>query len=101
MARKRSNKVGVAPTCSDCFLPGLISGPKVRQALDISAVTLWRWRNNSAAGFPASIVINGRLYFGRAEMQAWLAKQQRIACTPRKRNAEINRAQSGRGLDLS
>ena len=38
-------------------------GPKLRTKLGISAVTLWRWRHNQAAGFPSPKVIKGRLYF--------------------------------------
>jgi len=57
----------------------LISGPKLRRMLDISAVTLWRWRHDERAGFPPAKSINGRLYFPWAEVQAWLARQQQAA----------------------
>ena len=41
----------------------LIPGPKLRAKLGISAVTLWRWRHDPDAGFPAPKLINGGLYF--------------------------------------
>jgi hypothetical protein len=57
----------------------LVSGPNLRRMLDISAVTLWRWRHDVNAGFPRARLINGRLYFLWQEVQAWLAKQDQAA----------------------
>lgn len=59
--------------------PVLVPGPKLRRMIGISAVTLWRWRHDEDAGFPAAISINGRLYFRWHEVQAWLAKQHSAA----------------------
>jgi hypothetical protein len=53
----------------------LIPGPKLRARLGISAVTLWRWRHDPDAGFPAPKLINGRLYFPSNAVAVWLAKQ--------------------------
>jgi hypothetical protein len=53
----------------------LISGPKLRAALGISPVTLWRWRHSKRSGFPTAKTINGRLYFYWPDIQAWLDKQ--------------------------
>lgn len=53
----------------------LISGPKLRARLGISAVTLWRWRHDPNAGFPVPKVINGRLYFSACLVFDWIAKQ--------------------------
>jgi predicted DNA-binding transcriptional regulator AlpA len=60
-------------------LEDLISGPKLRAKLGISAVTLWRWRHDEACDFPAPKVINGRLYFPLAAVSDWLARQQEPA----------------------
>jgi len=53
----------------------LISGPRLRAKLGISAVTLWRWRHDETSGFPAPKVIKGRLYFQSAAVNVWLARQ--------------------------
>lgn len=53
----------------------MISGPKLRVALDISAPTLWRWRHDKDCEFPKAKNINGRLYFHWPEVQAWLDRQ--------------------------
>jgi predicted DNA-binding transcriptional regulator AlpA len=53
----------------------MISGPKLRAALSISAPTLWRWRSDAGKGFPKAKYINGRLYFPWHEVRAWLERQ--------------------------
>ena len=53
----------------------LIPGPKLRAKFGISAVTLWRWRHDPEAGFPAAKLINGRLYFPWGAVATWLARQ--------------------------
>ena len=57
----------------------LISGPKLRAKLGISAVTLWRWRHDEGMDFPAAKLINGRTYFPWAKVVAWLERQQEAA----------------------
>jgi predicted DNA-binding transcriptional regulator AlpA len=57
----------------------LVTGPALRRLLNISAVTLWRWRHDKAAGFPAAKLINGRLYFSLVEVDAWIARQPAAA----------------------
>ena len=64
-----------ARPAADDFIPG----PKLRAKLSISAVTLWRWRHDEQAAFPAAKVINGRLYFPAGEVSDWLAKQPEAA----------------------
>jgi hypothetical protein len=39
--------------------PRWVTGPTLRKILNISAVTLWRWRQKN--GFPIAKSINGRL----------------------------------------
>ena len=56
--------------------PGsFIPAPKLRAKLGISAVTLWRWRNDQASEFPLPKVIKGRLYFRLVEVAAWIERQ--------------------------
>jgi hypothetical protein len=52
-----------------------VTGPTLQKALDISAVTLWRWRHNKSVGFPPAKRINNRLYFPWPDVQAWWDKQ--------------------------
>jgi len=54
-----------------------VTGPTVRKRLNISAVTLWRWRQ--AGGFPIGKRINGRLYFLWDEVESWLDAQPNAA----------------------
>jgi len=75
LSKTDKDKASVTSPVAD----GLISGPKLRRFLDVSAVTLWRRRNDEKAGFPKATVINGRLYFLWDEVLAWLAKQRRAA----------------------
>jgi hypothetical protein len=52
-----------------------VTGPTLREMLDISSVTLWRWRHREHSAFPTAKSINGRLYFYWPDVQAWLDKQ--------------------------
>lgn len=57
-----------------------VPAPKLRRMLGVSAVTLWRWRQDEAVGFPRATTINGRNYFPWAGVRAWLAaRQQQVA----------------------
>jgi hypothetical protein len=56
-----------------------VTGPTLRKILNISSVTLWRWRHNPSMGFPTAKRINGRLYFRWDDVQAWVANQQQAA----------------------
>lgn len=42
---------------------------------DISIMTLWRWLNDPAKGFPAPIYIGRRRYWREADVIAWLEDQ--------------------------
>ena len=57
----------------------LVPGPKLRQILGVSPVTLWRWRHDETMGFPAAKLINGRMYFPWGQVAAWLERQQEAA----------------------
>jgi predicted DNA-binding transcriptional regulator AlpA len=52
-----------------------VTGPTLRKMLNISSVTLWRWRHRKSSEFPAAKSINSRLYFYWPDVQAWLDKQ--------------------------
>ena len=49
--------------------------PKLRRLLNISAVTLWRWRHNETLKFPRAKEINGRLYFRWGAVCEWYQRQ--------------------------
>jgi hypothetical protein len=57
----------------------LISQANLRRQLSVSPMTFWRWRVDKELGFPPGLCINRRVYFRWAEVQAWLARQQRTA----------------------
>ena len=57
----------------------LVPGSKLRRMLGVSAVTLWRWRQDQELAFPPAKLINGRNYFPWADVQDWLARRQRAA----------------------
>lgn len=87
MAKRKLNRrpdFGAAPTPKSISMltPALdantyLPGPKLRQMLGISPVTLWRWRRD--ADFPVPKVIRKRTYFPWHAVSAWLAKQQEAA----------------------
>jgi hypothetical protein len=54
-----------------------VTGSTLSKILNISSVTLWRWRH--AGGFPLAKRINGRLYFPWDEVADWVNKQQDAA----------------------
>jgi hypothetical protein len=60
----------LAPETSEMVL---VSAPKLRRMIGVSAVTLWRWRHDEDAGFPPATTINGRNYFPWPAVAAWLA----------------------------
>ena len=70
------SKAGIASVSPEMVL---VPGPKLRRMLGVSAVTLWRWRDDEDMAFPAATVINNRNYFPWADVQAWLARRQQQA----------------------
>jgi hypothetical protein len=61
------------------FERGWVTGPTLREILDISPVTLWRWRHDERMGFPTAKCIKGRLYFPLYEVTVWLEQQPRAS----------------------
>jgi predicted DNA-binding transcriptional regulator AlpA len=57
-----------------------IPAPKLRAKVGISAVTLWRWRQDE--DFPVPKVIRGRLYFPADAVTAWFAKRPEAKPNP-------------------
>ena len=47
----------------------------VRARYGIAKMTIWRWLNNDALGFPKPKRINNRLYWNRAELEVWEASR--------------------------
>jgi hypothetical protein len=76
--KSKANSIAASPFADAT----LVSGPKLRQILDVSAVTLWRWRHDQQMGFPSATFINGRMYFPWARIAAWLESQQGLALRP-------------------
>lgn len=80
--RRGARAVKLQPGAATLALPELtnevvfVPAPKLRRMLGVSAVTLWRWRQDEAAGFPRATTINGRNYFPWAGVRAWLAARQ-------------------------
>jgi predicted DNA-binding transcriptional regulator AlpA len=57
----------------------LIPAPAVASELGVTRRTLGRWLIDLNLGFPRPIEINCRLYFRRAELEAWKAGRLRRA----------------------
>lgn len=52
-----------------------LTGPQVQARYHRSHVSIWRWMNDEALGFPAPIKINRLNYWRVADLEAWEAKQ--------------------------
>lgn len=51
----------------------LISATAAREICgSVSDMTLWRWLNDNAIGFPSPIYVGRRRYFRQAEISAWI-----------------------------
>ncbi len=64
----------------------LIADPKLAKLLDVSLRSIARWdeADDGENKIPAPVVINGRKYRRRAEVEAWLRKRALIALAPQK-----------------
>ena len=47
----------------------------VRMRYGIAKMTIWRWLQNDALAFPKPSRINNRLYWKRADLEAWEASR--------------------------
>ncbi len=52
-----------------------LTGPQVQRRYQKSHVSIWRWMNDDALGFPAPIKINRLNYWRLADLEAWETKQ--------------------------
>lgn len=53
----------------------LLNRRMLRQAVPASDMTIWRWERDEI--FPRHLTINGRNYWLRSEVMAWLGQQKR------------------------
>jgi hypothetical protein len=44
---------------------------RLKKRYNKSEQTIWRWERQKGLSFPAAIVINGRKYYRRAELENW------------------------------
>ncbi len=47
---------------------------KLADFLNVSAMSLWRWEHAPKLGFPQPTIINGRKYWNRDEINAWMRR---------------------------
>lgn len=53
-----------------------LSPAEVMQRFGISLMTLWRWENDRALGFPKAMLIRRRKFFLVSEIEKWERQQQ-------------------------
>lgn len=56
----------------------LISRRQLRDHIDVSDMTIWRWQR--AGTFPRHTTINGRNYWRMSDIMAWIERQCEAAC---------------------
>ena len=52
-----------------------LSNSEVMQRFGISLMTLWRWENDRALGFPKAMTIRRRKFFLLSEIEKWERQQ--------------------------
>lgn len=57
----------------------LISQPEACKRLGIRPLTIHRWRKRPELAFPVSIKIGDRVFFRRAEVDAWIEARAQSA----------------------
>jgi predicted DNA-binding transcriptional regulator AlpA len=60
-------------------LSSLVPKPNLARELGVSSRTVSRWLDDPSIEFPRPVVIRGRNYFGRAEVEAWKSRRLRVA----------------------
>ena len=55
----------------------LIPKPNLAREIGVSSRTLTRWLADKAIEFPRPVTIRARLYFDRAEIEAWKSRRLR------------------------
>jgi len=71
-----------------------LSATTVSKMFDIHRRSLARWFANPKLGFPQPTTIRGRLYFSKAEIEAWVT-QQRLASAARSTPKEARPGSGG------
>jgi hypothetical protein len=66
---------------TDAILDGedqgeIVSAPIMRRMFSISPTTEWRWCKDQALGFPQPIIVRGRRYYRRRELNEFWARQR-------------------------
>lgn len=58
----------------------LVPRKTVKQRLGgVSDMTIWRWEQDRASGFPLPLMMNGRAYYHEHEVAAWISSRPRKA----------------------
>jgi hypothetical protein len=67
----------------------LVPDPVVQREFDIDAMTLYRWTNDPALGFPTKIKIRNRNFRSRKQLEAFKARMLRQALKQARRSPGV------------
>jgi hypothetical protein len=67
----------------------LVPDPVVQREFDIDAMTLYRWTNDPALGFPTKIKIRNRNFRSRKQLEAFKARMLRQALKQTRRSPGV------------
>jgi hypothetical protein len=70
----------------------LIPDPQVQREFGITAMTLHRWTNDPALGFPAKIKIRDRNFRSRKQLEAFKQRMVRQALNQRHQHPDVPQA---------
>jgi predicted DNA-binding transcriptional regulator AlpA len=65
----------------------LVPDPQVEKEFGVTSMTVWRWDNDPELGFPLPILIRGRKYRSRKELESFKQRLMSEALKKRKRTA--------------